>query len=627
MLLTDILFFFNFCLFAFALPLYLAVSWQIRPERTFLPALILNSMFYYIFAMFHITGIGFPVIYTANILLYVPIFKSWKKLGSTEFIRRISIPGSMILPAVLLLMFCNLADKHFFTWDALSHWGTVVKIFMLDRKLGCEYSAEVLMHASYPPGTCMTSMLVHSCFYGRQFSEGIVIFSHELYNFGVLIYFFSFLQWRHKKQILSFILLMFTAMLLLYTAKCYQLCYTDSPLLLLTALAFYQAMTCEKYRPAEFFMLAVITAWLFMIRNAGWGYAVGVMIIFAFVLIRDRKNIFNAPDSRWKIFAAASVFILPLLLKYSWVYLLYRNQTSLRFGGKEISAGAIYRLFGSATGDGWEITGRFAAKLLTDGFVPAMLLLITSGIILCRKLPEQNLRRAAKTTVIFFSVGFVIFCTTSLFYYIFEFHDTTFPSLKRYLNSFIAIPLLILLLITAHAYAGKEENMKKSFLQKNTVFVPLCILTITIFATLNCLFFSHSVIYRRWREECEKIRKYDSLLLADGIKFTCFSTTGCGLKNFCFNLMYHRNFRAVPYWDPVITDKNIIEREYAVQMTQDELKQSIKQFDYVYLDDPQEDFCRNYAAVFVPEIQVSPANICHRLFRVNEAGFLEPVQL
>ena len=44
---------FGFISFVFAFPFFGAVRWGIRPEKTFLPGIILNSLLLYIFAIFH----------------------------------------------------------------------------------------------------------------------------------------------------------------------------------------------------------------------------------------------------------------------------------------------------------------------------------------------------------------------------------------------------------------------------------------------------------------------------------------------------------------------------------------------------------------------------------------------
>ena len=80
MLLRDIFLYLNFAFFVFALPFFAAIRWNIRTEKSFFPALILNSMIFYFFAIFHKSTPGFWIIYSVNMALYLPfIFIAGKK--------------------------------------------------------------------------------------------------------------------------------------------------------------------------------------------------------------------------------------------------------------------------------------------------------------------------------------------------------------------------------------------------------------------------------------------------------------------------------------------------------------------------------------------------------------------
>lgn len=91
------------------------------------------------------------------------------------------------------------ACRHFSLWDEISHWGAAAKLFFRDGKLGCEYGG-ILSHASYPPGTCLISMLTHFCFWGVPFRENLVQLGNELLLLGIWLWPLAGLQWEKRYQ-------------------------------------------------------------------------------------------------------------------------------------------------------------------------------------------------------------------------------------------------------------------------------------------------------------------------------------------------------------------------------------------------------------------------------------------
>ena len=57
----------------------------------------------------------------------------------------------------------------------------------------------------------------------------------------------------------------------------------------------------------------------------------------------------------------------------------------------------------------------------------------------------------------------------------------------------------------------------------------------------------------------------------------------------------------------------------------DELQEKFKTVDYIYLDNPKENFLRDFASVFAGNFKPELKDIQQRMFKVTPEGKLEPI--
>ena len=283
-------------LFLFASGMFAAAVAGQRAERVFLPVLILNAFLLYIAAACHRAEAGFAVILTANLALYIPVIFRMKREGIRTVLNRFLTPGIIFALIFLTGFFILTLWRKFYSWDEISHWGAAAQLFFRDGKLGCEYPRHILSHASYPPGSCMVSVLVHYCFFGQPFSEGLVIFSHELLSLGAFVMVYAALKWKNQLQmiLLTFPVLFLSAMAKVYA---YDYCYTDLMLALTMAVAFYHSVNIDRCTGTEIFFLALLLGALPMLRNAGWQYCISLYILLAVTGFIHRKKLFYRTGS------------------------------------------------------------------------------------------------------------------------------------------------------------------------------------------------------------------------------------------------------------------------------------------------------------------------------------------
>ncbi|MBE6379699.1 MAG: hypothetical protein E7047_02080 [Lentisphaerae bacterium] len=636
----DALGFLNFMLFALAPTVFCALYFNCRPEKSFLPMLILNSMIFYIMAVFHVAREFFWVLYTANLLLYVPAAVRFVKMPSEERNTRLFTPGFFTILIFCSVTFCFFCNTIFASWDTISHWGKVVKLFMEDGKLGCEYPLEIVSHASYPAGACMTAALIHSCFFLHDFNEGIVLFGHEIINLAAFLWLFSSLNWQNKTHIIKLTLLLFL-LPLLYLIACYDPGYTDTLLALLMAICLYQTATLDDYRPLDVFMLAVTSSWMFMIRNAGWGYSIGIMILMAFNLYRDRAKAFydsvSGKFSYLKTGMIALVFLLPAVMKYLWVFLMKYYHTGQRFGGKNITWEGMVLQFGSLDAPGWIMLQKYFSANLGNLIYIAIFVVI--AVRMLKKSQSDLQRSAVKKLLIFFMIAAPAFFATMFIYYLFEFNELRlFPSLPRYSSNFLLIFAFALLMLGADRYAGKDGY----FLRKKQVFdhsrrsnvIFLLVLTgvFTLTLAVASLWingkYGGTKYYITTRKECDYAKKYQDKLGTSGNKFALLTTEGSGIRSFYMSYIYPHNFRNIVAWDPILPgpgNKQQQPRPYAIAVTPEELMAQWQDHKYVYIDTVKDDFIDSYKQLFVPGFEVNTNSLKHRLFEVTSDRLLKPV--
>ncbi len=615
---NDVLSLAGCLLFLFAPALFFSVFFNERAERVFLVTLIINSMIFYFMALFHVAKEGFPVLYTANVLLYIPVIYRIRKDKATKMLSLIATPGTIILLTAIIVSFFISRNMLLVSWDAISHWGKAVKLFFEDGLLGCEYPADILKHASYPPGSGMTAAMLHSCFCRTNFHEGIFIFAHCVSSWAMLAWLFSFFNWQQRNKLVIMLLITFATFPLLARLDCFTYGLTDSLLAMMTAIAFYQLISMDKLRKWDIFVFAILTSWLFMIRDAGWGYALALLTVWIIIVISRRKDLFASPG---KCALVALTFILPVTLKLVWKFLLSYYQTPIRFH----NAIDFAEMFGSPDGRGWMLLKRFLIQF-SCGYLEFFLLLIAAGIILIHKTPYKEIAKQCKVTLAFFSICLVFFLTGTFLFYCREFsYLDRFPSYFRYVNGFLLIPSFVMLLIFADVFARPKPDHRLPDKPGKKDFTVIVLLTIAT-GLWQLLPKKESATYRMWRKESDAVRNFENILRQPEASFMIVCTNGNGFKSFYMSYLYPHNFRNSEIWDPVLPESpESRERAYSREITPENLKKEFNKVKYIFFDNPQEDFLHNFQELFASGIRLDQADVSGKLFQVTSTG-LVPVQ-
>lgn len=626
----------GFCcllLFLFSGSFFAATFFHARAERIFLVSLICNALLLYVAAIFHVAYPGFLVIFALNLALYVPCLYRMYREGWKPVLERFLTPGTVFALIFLIAFFILTLWRKFYSWDEISHWGAAAKLFLRDGKLGCEYGG-ILSHASYPPGTCLIMMLTHYCFFGVPFSEFIIMYGHELLLLGIWLYPLAGLTRARKWQALI-MCLAYLGFVPIFLREDFHTCYTDAPLACLFGLCIYVVLTLRKDSRYDLFALGLLTSFMFMIRNAGFGYAIGICILLLIRLIWERKELFT---DRKSFFRAGPVIlfalVMPFLLKFSWSFLLKYFDTPLKFSSGKISLSSIYNAFvHNIPAKSYPVIGDFVIRLCC-GYALVFIAMMILYWLLYKKSISPARSSAAKKTLIFFVVAFTIFLVSMLILYIFEFNEKqTLPSFDRYVNAYllaIAFPLLFFW-HDEFAERRKDDPPDTGF---RIFAVPRRWLYLILFCAWCILATAYNFFppaYYRWkkhREELDHVKAYHELIARDGVRFGLITSTGIGFKNFYGYYLYPENFCELEAWDPVIRKKSdAYEWTYAEVASPAEVRQEFleKKLTYVYIESVRKEFYEDYQDLFVKGFVLNEKNTDQHLFEVMPDGSLKPV--
>ncbi len=526
-----------------------------KAEKLWLPILLANALIFYLGVSLHMMDAFFYGLYAVN-MLALPItiaIKLWKNESIPW--RNLTTPGIVFLTAGLFAVFWKNDHPSFYWWDVISHWGTYSKLLFFEGKLSCEYPPDILLHASYPPGQGILSVMVHKCFWGVPFQERIVLFGHDLITWGVFARLFSCCNWQNWKKIFFFEAVLLLLAYPLVICNVYTCGYCDCALALLFAVAMYDVVTTPLDQVRKFFELAVMLSFLFLIRNAGWGYAIGLLILYA---IRILRNFRQATDTWGKKCAILTMFALPVIVKLSWVWQLKHYHTFLRFGGNHITWQAISDLIINKTTFFLHALGAFGLRLCM-GYLEAFLVLVFLLWWVARRSRDPQKMLQAKTLIIFNSIAFALFGITLFLYYQFEFmnsynfpcdvlNESDFPSLRRYYSSFLFPFLIVVLLFFGDA--TKQEKTAPAKKGKRALCLTAAVIWLTAYGSLYlgkqltyfCFQYDNTAV---WRRESEMIERFADLLLAPEVRFAILDTKSYGFKSLCFTYWAPHNHKLV----------------------------------------------------------------------------------
>ena len=592
-----------FLLFLSALPFAGAVCLKRRPERLFAAGLLLNGLVFYFACAVGLCGAGFYAILAGNLALYVPaLLRVRKEPGA---IRDFRTPGVKAFYLMLALGFLTAMREHLLWWDEFSHWGFSAKLLFETGRMTCE-QGDLVEHASYPPGLPVLDVLVHKCFFGAGFRDFIPRFAVRTAKICIFILPFGDVPGRRAsfRDCLAGMLFFWLLTCLMFPDGNFS-CESDCILGLVFVAAVYAVMRHDRSVADDLF-LALLLAWLFLIKKAGMGFAVMTQLLYVVRWIADRRSGGTPKRPVWSLLV---VLAAPFAMQATWSLLLKIHHTPIIFPVGKISPAGIWRLVRYGEPDYWrDIAGLFGKQLLRR--LPVFLAAV--GGLVWYRLAAGNRPRRDGDLVWFLPLTAVMFLVTLFLTYMFifsSFQAYLMVSFRRYVHGFMIMPLGVLLMLT---FSGGWGDKARKILTSYLVLVPVAVLIERLYVAEER---STGWFSRNWPKDSALIdARYGRLLRAPGKKFVIISGVNGGMYYYMFRYEFEDRFAA----ELLLDDPESGRAKPAT------IREFVRQAPYVLVVYPQEDLAREYAELW--ETTPPEPGAPFTLFEVTPEGRLRPVR-
>ena len=592
-----------FIVFLSAVPFSGAVCLKRRPERLFAAGLLLNGLLFYFACAVNLCDGGFLAILIGNIALYIPAAMKLRKEPAA--IREFWTPAVKVIYPALLLAFLMTLKEDLLWWDEFSHWAFAPKLLLETGRLNCTQGA-ILEHASYPPGLPVLDVLVHKCFFWPWFRDFVPRFAIRTLMISLLALPFGDIPGRRTlRECAAGLLLFFLVLGIILPNGCFT-CESDCILGIVFTAAVYVVMRHDRSVGDDLF-LALLLAWLFLIKKAGMGFAVMTQILYVVRWIADRRS---AEAPKRPVWSAFVVLAAPFAAQLSWSLLLKVHHTPIVFPVGKISLRGIWRMirYGEPEYCG-EIARLFFGRLVK--FLPLFFLAL-GGLFWYRRSAGNRPRRDGDLWW-FLPLTFAVYLASLFLTYMFIFRyyqAHQLVSFRRYVNGFLVMPLcLMLMLMLSGGWSGWGRRF----------FSSCSVMALILFWSgwlRNNEKQAAGWFARLWSEDYSLINsRYRKQLNAPGAKFVAVSEAGGGL--YYRMLLYEYKERFV--------DEMLLNKEEGGRVSPQELREFIRarKAPYVLLLHPQNETVRDYA-----ELWEEPPDTREKfaLYEVTPEGRLRPVR-
>ncbi|WP_369715234.1 hypothetical protein [Leptotrichia alba] len=546
--------------------------------------IIAPTIFFFIMTVLYFSGLMFSSFIYGNVFIILlsigaliyfiyDVFKekkNWKEIWE-KFKSFIILYGIM---AILLIGFISIV------WDDFSHWLLTVKNMVLFNELS-NNSKSTIIFKTYPPATAIIQY-----FYNFVGGIGFRSFNLEynsqlITNYFVMILLLSMINMtplsKKSKIILYPVLFLILA---IFNQEIYVSLFVDVILSIMGAylIILYEYMKKQKInKKFEFIDMVLATLFLSLVKSTGTAIIVFCLIYIIIDLILTKKYKFNL-----KIII--TILISLLIAKKSWGYYLSKTKVDIMWETGKITLGNVLKIFdGKGQQYQYETINNFFKAILKQRigiFSYTVFFIIMIGLLIylyIRKNDNERLKLLIYNILII-----IIYPISLLLMYIFIFSPTeaiNLASFSRYLSTIVIFLILLNGLILI-----KDKMILRH--EKITIKVITICIIILVFTNRTMKMFTIKKLKqikkaKRYRNEIRKIPKEISINPNNKVYFISDMSKDGGYYHWIFK------YEATPlktqpfYYND---DENLFE--------------TLKNYDYLYLKDFDENFSKKYSTMF-----------------------------
>lgn len=478
----------------------------------------------------------------------------------------------------------------FVNWDEFSHWGLVVKNMYALDKFGNVAEATTLFKG-YPPAMALFQYFMVVCF--GEFNEGIIYSSNIYFQLSL----FSFLVKSRNKITNSIISFTFVVLSLIFISLgAYTSIYVDLTLGTLSAYILCYGLNGKKYDSKKIITLSTALFVLSLVKATGFslGIMISIILFCDIVIIKEIK------------LKIGYLILSSIIGKYSWDFYtkIMSNFTGAWRGISNFTFSKFCDFWINNKGIPYQFetkknfinqlsqeiyTINIGDSLIKLSFIKWVLIFVIIGIILCAF--EKNIERKRKLNVIagLFIIG-IIYTISLLNLYVFTFSEyeaIRLASFSRYLETFIMFNFIVLCcLIFEKVYRIRINKQIK------------VILYIFILGSTFYNFKKLVNVYHIKRERTIQISKkwIEGIEANSKIYFIAQNTNGYEYWIARYELTpYHLN-QGFGSWS--IGQKYNEGDIWTLQYTDDNFKNELKKYNYIYFYKIDDKFLKEFESLF-----------------------------
>ncbi len=423
-----------------AIAMALAVKFSRRIEQTFAPALFVGIIVMYLF------GIAGPLVWGLGAISLLGVASGVYVIVQAVrqkqlFVKRWFTPGALILVLMVVYIAWVQGGRLAIGNDEFSHWAYTVKLMDHYDQMSVWHAGE-MGYGEYPPATALLEYLFIRL--TPSFTEGYLYRALMLLQVSLILPVFARFGWKKLGGALTGFAGLLLLPLAFYNEFYSDLC-VDGTLALLFAYMLYAWAAGRRLQGFVTLQLALSAVVLVLTKESGVIFALTALILIGLEAIHQARG--SGQHNAVKHTCAHLGFVLGGILaaKISWSILV--SMQHLVQGGSGNHFQRIASLFGTWP-EKWSLT---VASFLEHLFMPAkngsilplspavwlvfgLLLLKLAGYLLPAR--SRALVRMSRGL----AAGFAIYCVGLLYLYFFQFSEyeaTRVASLERYLGSWL----------------------------------------------------------------------------------------------------------------------------------------------------------------------------------------------
>ena len=565
-------------------------------------SIILMVFIVYISGFLNNLLIGIYALYILAIIFLVLVVANYKNVRESAIC--ILKDRTLIVFIIVYLLICFYEREAYLKqWDEFMHWGPHAKDMFIRNKFYFTEGHIAVNHISYPPFQSLLQYIFAR--FENRFNDALLYRAQLTLVFSIIFPIFDYVKSAKISKYLFTVILTF-----IYYIAAFRICAVNPLSALLSDHVLGFLFTALMIRSFEYdvnddfhlFDYIMNSIALVLVKQTGIALFLGAYIVFLIMQLCNKKSL-KSEQIKKSIIRNILIFVIPIVSILVWYIFVRYNNVSDQFDiDKTFSISALINILFKNGGLPYQSA---TVKNFLYYFANRKVIFLTYYqwivlFILCYIGLNIALHKKYGKKLIIFSVfslvGFFLYTFVILISYLFgieEKETIELVHLWRYLSSYaVSIPLIL------GYFAIKESSYEEKILNKYS----LAIVFISIGLIGSILISKQKYVYKM-----QKFIESPAYQYKDGLDIIDKLDSGASIlliqENQHLNLAqmfkYYRMDKNFAQID--INKKSNIEDD--MNLSEDQLRKMLKEFDYIYLSNADEDFYNAYGNIFNEKLE------------------------